>query len=153
MSREPTHWCAMANDLRPHPRADLILAAARTCLGVRFRPQGRTTEGLDCLGLALFCCETLGLGVPPPPAIGMRGCAPEEARRQLLLRGFALRPTGRALAGDLLVASPGALQLHFAIFTGAGVIEADMGLRRVVERPWPWALPIFDAWCFPTGEI
>jgi lipoprotein Spr len=143
----------MDDEQRPHPRADRILAAARACIGLRFRPQGRGPEGMDCLGLALFCCESLGLAVAPPAHWGLRAAGPEAVGPELARRGFLARPVPARIAGDLLLAAPGTRQLHFAICAGTGVIEADMGLRRVVERPFPWAWPIVAAWRFPLGDV
>ena len=50
--------------------------------------------------------------------------------------GFA-RAT-EAVAGDLLLIAAGPGQLHLAVWTGAGIVQAHAGLRRVVETPgWP----------------
>jgi hypothetical protein len=40
-----------------------IIACARQFIGVRFAHQGRTLEGLDCLGLLLISAQTVGLTV------------------------------------------------------------------------------------------
>lgn len=118
-----------------------IVARARRLVGVRFRPQGRSAStGLDCVGLA-----AAALRIEAPPAgYALRGGSAE--RLEDGLRSAGLRPVAAARAGDLLVLALGAGQLHLAIFTGDGLVHADAGLRRIVERPGapPW--PVLSAW-------
>jgi hypothetical protein len=70
-----------------------------------------------------------------------------EARRTLRRRWFTRRRgcEGDA-AGDVLLFAVGAGQLHGGVRTVFGIVHADAGLRRVVERPgWPeWLL--LGAW-------
>lgn len=118
-----------------------IVVRARRLVGVRFRPQGRNAAtGLDCIGLA-----AAALRVAPPPAdYALRGGS--MARLEARLRGAGLRPVAPARAGDLLILAAGAGQLHLAIWTGDGLIHADAGLRRIVERPGPAPWPLLAAW-------
>ncbi len=115
-------------------------ARARALIGTRFRPQGRGPDGLDCVGLA---AAALGLG---------------ETRRDYRLRGgdlarleaglaeAGLRPVEEKATGDVIVLRSGPGQLHLGVWTGDGLVHADAGLRRVVERPGapPW--PILGIW-------
>jgi cell wall-associated NlpC family hydrolase len=110
------------------------LERARSAIGARFRLHGRSVElGLDCVGLA-----GLAFGVGVPRGYALRGGRPEAVidavDRSGLLRATDARP------GDLVLFDAGAGQLHFAVASEAGVIHADAGLRRVVERPGdpPW---------------
>lgn len=122
-------------------RAEKIVARARDLVGVRFRPQGRVAAtGLDCIGLA---AAALRLEVPPA-GYRLRGGSIEKLDEGL--RAAGLRPVGEARAGDLLVLAVGAGQLHLAIFTGDGIVHADAGLRRIVERPGPAPWPLLGAW-------
>lgn len=118
-----------------------IAARARALVGTRFRPQGRSvSEGLDCIGLAAL-------------AIGIHGC-----RRNYSLRGGDLRaleeglveagllPTTVSKPGDVLVMHAGPGQLHLGILTGSGIVHADAGLRRVVERPGGPEWPVLSVW-------
>ena len=122
-----------------------IAARARSLVGVRFRPQGRSPElGLDCVGLA-----ALSTDVPV-----------ERVRRDYALRGqrlaqiehelcdLGLQPVcgQEAEAGDVLVFEAGPAQLHMAILTEHGFVHADAGLRRVVERPLPLPWPVLGLW-------
>lgn len=123
--------------MRPN---DAAAARARALIGTRFRPQGRSRHGLDCVGLA---AAALGLG---------------EARRDYGLRGgdlaaleaglgdAGLRRVEAKMAGDVIVLRAGPGQLHLGVWTGDGLVHADAGLRRVVERPGapPW--PIVSIW-------
>jgi murein DD-endopeptidase / murein LD-carboxypeptidase len=122
-------------------RAERIVGRARALTGVRFRPQGRAAAtGLDCIGLV-----AAALGVDPGPGdYPLRGGAP--ARLAAGLREAGLAPVARAEPGDVLVTRPGPGQLHLAIFTGAGLIHGDAGLRRVVERPGPCPWPVLGIW-------
>lgn len=116
------------------------VARARSLVGVRFRPQGRNPQtGLDCVGLVL-----LAFGLPT-----------DFGRRDYRMRGSgkgellaALKPKFRRIArtqmrvGDLMVAETAPGQLHLAIRSGTGLIHADAGLGKVVERPglMPWPM-------------
>lgn len=123
---------------RADPR---IVARARALVGVRFRPQGRDpAAGLDCIGLA-----AASLRVKAPAAgYALRGGSPAQLEEGL--RAAGLRPVRAARAGDLLVLAAGAAQLHLAIWTGTGIVHADAGLRRIVERPGPPPWPLLRAW-------
>lgn len=122
---------------------EAVVARARALVGVRFRPQGRDPDlGLDCIGLA-----ALALGMPARAVrcdYTMRGGCIDRVERSMA--GFGLRRRGRPEAGDVVVIEAGAAQLHLGIWTGTGLVHADAGARRVVERPGipPW--PILSVW-------
>ena len=48
--------------------------------------------------------------------------------------------------GDILLFDAGPAQVHVGVMTGSGVIHADAGLRKVVERPLPYAWPVLGIW-------
>lgn len=121
-----------------------IVQAARACLGVRFRPQGRdVATGLDCVGLVAVAFRGRLSGALPAD-YAQRGGSLETISEMAARAG--LRPTGRPGAGDLLLLRSGPAQWHFAVLTGDGFIHADARLRRVVEVPGapPW--PVAAAW-------
>ena len=105
-------------------RAARIVAAARATIGARFRPHGRDPAlGLDCVGVAVWALAAAGAAAVLPEMLdGLVAC-------------------DGAAAGDLLLCRAGG-GLHLAIRTEAGVVHADAGLRRVVERPGapPWSV-------------
>jgi cell wall-associated NlpC family hydrolase len=117
-----------------------VVARARVLLGVRFRLHGRDGGGVDCVGLA---AAALGLR-EVPGGYRLRGGKPGAVAAWLDAR-LARVAAGWA-AGDLLLVRSGPGQLHCAIWTGAGMIHADAGLGRVVERPGmpPW--PVIGVW-------
>jgi hypothetical protein len=111
---------------------------ARALVGTRFRPQGRSAEGMDCIGVALAV-----FGVPA-----------EEVRRDYRLRGdhetemrfclahhFRRVPATQVRPGDLMLMRVAMDQLHLGVRTERGFIHAHAALRRVVETPgspeWP----------------
>ena len=121
--------------------AEDIVRRARALVGLRFRPQGRSLDtGLDCIGVA---AAALGLDNARCD-YRLRGGSLEELERELAAAG--LDRVDEASAGDAIAFRPGPEQLHLAIWTGSGIIHADAGLRRVVERPGrpPW--PVLGIW-------
>jgi murein DD-endopeptidase / murein LD-carboxypeptidase len=122
-------------------QGERIAARARSMVGMRFRPQGRSAgEGLDCVGLV---AAALGLsGVKRNYAL--RGGSLEELAEAF--RGAGLREVTEPASGDVLVMRPGAGQLHLAVWTGSGLVHADAGLRRVVERPGEVPWPVVGVW-------
>lgn len=113
-----------------------IESAARQLLGCRFRLHGRDpAHGLDCVGVVAWAT-----GLPAPTGYAMRSGDPEKIGE--LMRAAGLRLVTGGMAGDVMLMRVGPGQLHLAIRTSTGMIHADAGLRRVVERP-----------CNPEWEI
>jgi hypothetical protein len=123
-----------------------IAARARALVGVRFRPQGRSAnEGVDCVGLAVLA---LGLAAAPRDYV-LRGGSLAMLEQELAKAG--LRRVGAGRAGDVLVMRAGPAQLHLGILTDAGLVHADAGLRRVVERPGAIEWPVLSRWRLTEG--
>ena len=118
-----------------------VVARAESLLGVRFRPQGRSrASGLDCIGLVAAALEISAVRRDYP----LRGGSLAELERGLNAAG--LKRTELPERGDILVLESGPAQLHLAVFSGTGIIHADAGLRRVVERPGPVQWPLRGIW-------
>lgn len=121
--------------------AEAVVARARGLVGTRFRGQGRSVSaGLDCVGLvaaALRLDRVRG-------DYALRGGS--EAELDAALHAAGLRAVDGARPGDVLVMRAGPGQLHLGIWTGAGLVHADAGLRRVVERPGKVAWPVLAVW-------
>ena len=122
-------------------RADII-AAARGCVGARFRPHGRDpAHGLDCVGVA-----AVAFGRKVPGDYAIRGGSAGEVARVAGVAGLRAVVPEQARAGDLVLIDAGPGQLHLAILTEAGFVHADAGLRRVVEVPGRPAGCMMAAW-------
>ncbi len=119
---------------------EAVAARALTLVGARFRLHGRDVAGgLDCVGVVALACGAAAV----PSGYALRGG--DVARVGAVLDARLARGDGRRL-GDVLLFSVGAGQLHLGIATIRGLVHADAGLRRVVERPGiaPWVL--IGAW-------
>nr|WP_217352712.1 peptidoglycan endopeptidase [Sphingomonas sp. ID1715] len=109
-------------------------------VGSRFRLHGRAPEsGLDCVGVV-----ALATRVPAPSGYALRGG--DSGRVDAALLGAGWKRVGDAEAGDVLVMRPGPGQLHLGIKTAAGMVHADAGLRRVVERPGAIEWEVVSIW-------
>lgn len=135
----------MAND------AAAIVARARSLVGTRFRPQGRSVDdGLDCVGVV-----AIAAGIAPermPDDYRLRGGKVDPVNAGLAALGFVQLPSDHGEPGDVLVASSGPGQLHAAVLTPGGYVHAHAGLRRVVETPGALPWPIVSAWRLAERE-
>ena len=111
---------------------------ARALVGTPFRPQGRSAEGMDCVGVALAT-----FSVPADKVrrnYRLRGDHEAEVRASLSehFRRVAKR---QLRSGDLMLMRVSGGQLHLGVRTDAGFVHAHVALRRVVETPglpkWP----------------
>ena len=124
------------------PHEAIVVAAARACLGARFRLHGRSAAtGLDCVGLAAIA---YGQG-RVPAGYALRGGDPATVSAGIEMAGL-VAAAGAPRPADLLLLHPGAHQLHLAILTDRGFIHADAGLRRVVEVPGPPPWRLLGRW-------
>lgn len=120
-----------------------VAAAARALVGTRFRAQGRGADGLDCVGVAAAALQAGGYAGPVPRGYGLRGGDPAKVAARL--DAVLVRVDDEA-EGDLLLCASGPGQLHMAIRVAGGIVHADAGLRRVVERPGAVPWPVIGAW-------
>ena len=123
------------------PHEGAVLAAARACLGIRFRLHGRSAAGLDCIGLAAIAYGKDRV----PSGYALRGGDAERVATTIGRLGLIPAPD-RERPGDLILLRPGPHQLHLAILTDRGFIHADAGLRRIVEVPGPPSWPALGRW-------
>ena len=126
-----------------------IVAAARSCVGTRFRSQGRVPQlGLDCIGVLLVAAAVAGV-VVAPPAYRLGGDYPDFAA---ILGAEGCERVNPPLPGDIIGLAPARRQLHFGIMTPAGLVHAHAGLERVVEGPIDPAWSIIGAWRLPGAR-
>lgn len=121
-------------------KSDIVLERARILVGTRFLAQGRNPSvGLDCIGLALLAYEIDAVGASDDYRLSgaHRGAILDFARV-----GFRRVTRPRRRAGDLLLLRPGTAQWHLGIWTGEGLIHADITRRKIVERPGPPEWPV-----------
>jgi murein DD-endopeptidase / murein LD-carboxypeptidase len=118
--------------------AEDYAAAARALVGVRFRLQGRSDNGMDCVGVVLAAYGLTAASVRRD--YSMRGDHAAEIR-STLERDFRRISRGQSRPGDLLHLLVAPDRHHFGIKTAAGFVHAHGGLGKVVETPgvpeWP----------------
>ncbi len=119
-----------------------IIAAARQCVGARFRLHGRSIgTGLDCVGVA-----AIAFGAARVPAgYALRGGRIDAVIAAIDAAGLA-RGEGAPPHAALLLLAPGPYQLHLAISTDRGFVHADAGLRRITEVPGAPRWPLLAHW-------
>lgn len=90
-----------------------------------------------------------GISFAAPADYYLRGTRISEAYEALRMAGFHRLSWFGAAPGDVLLGVPANRQVHFAVRTPTGVIEAHIGLRRVIERPMASDEQWDCAWRFP----
>lgn len=113
---------------------------ARALVGTRFRPQGRGSEGMDCVGVAMAVFDVPAENVRRDYRI--RG--DHEAEIRAWLANLFCRVRRNELrSGDLMLMRVAKDQLHLGVRTERGFVHAHAGVKRVVETPgipeWPLA--------------
>jgi len=116
-----------------------FIAAARLCLGTRFRHQGRSpAQGVDCVGLIVVAAQAVGLTVRDMNAYG-RQPRPVDFKRYIQKNDLIQVET--PCPGAVGLFDFGAGPQHAGIFTDAGLIHAYAPARKVIEHgyrdPWP----------------
>lgn len=133
-----------------HSKSAAIVAAARGCIGTRFRSQGRHSGiALDCVGVALVAARAAGVADLVTPAYTLSG--DNEGRIETVLQASGCLPLGSEppQPGDLIVVAPAPGRRHLAVMTDTGLVHAHAGLDRVVEAPAdPGWVPV-SAWRLP----
>ncbi len=118
------------------PTPGAVIAAARECIGTPFRHQGRLIAfGLDCAGVVIHICRTLGIDCVDVVGYGRTPNAGQ------LERAMDAQPTIRRVddvtdrqPADILLMRLGTDPQHLAIFTGATIIHAHEASGKCVEH-------------------
>lgn len=127
-----------------------IVAAARACVGTRFRAQGRIPGlGLDCVGVVLAAAAAVGVKPTCLPAYRLGGNYPDV---EAILATHGCMCVGVILPGDVLVFAPTPQRRHFGIVTPTGLVHAHAGLDRVVEGPIDPEWAIVGRWRLPGAR-
>jgi hypothetical protein len=141
-----------------------LLTAARGFLGVPFAHQGRSRQGLDCLGLLMLSAEAAGLRIDGrmPQAYDQRtyGHRPDCAYLERML-GMCLRPVSltHKRPGDVLLLRIEGRAQHLALVSdypaagSLGMIHAYAVARKVVEHRLDesWEAAIHGVYSLPTN--
>lgn len=134
---------------------EMIVAAARQCLGTPFRHQGRRVgHGLDCIGVLVHVARELGLGHTDACGYG------RLPSRALLENGLdsqaCLERIDRAAWGDadVLLMRFDADPQHVGIWTGQTIIHAYAEVGRCVEHTMDatWRARIVRAYLLKGGD-
>ena len=140
----------MTDVSQPAPLWPAIVAAARTCIGTRFRAQGRTPGlGLDCVGVVLVAAAAAGIAPASLPPYRLGGVLPDA---DAVLSASGAWMESAALPGDVLTIVPAAGQRHLGILTPSGVVHAHAGLARVVEGPMDPDWAVAGVWRLPGAR-
>ena len=127
-----------------------IVAAARACVGTRFRAQGRAPGlGLDCVGVVLAAAAAVGVVPARLPAYRLGSDYPNV---EAILTTHGCVRIETAVPGDVLVFAPTGRQRHFGIVTPVGLVHAHAGLDRVVEGPIDTEWTIVGRWRLPGAR-
>ncbi|MGQ2994290.1 MAG: C40 family peptidase [Blastomonas fulva] len=113
-----------------------IVAQARAWLGVRYRHQGRSREGVDCAGLVIKVAHGCGLSTFDTADYARQ--ATDETMLAICREHLLEVGLSDALPGDVLVLAFGSNR-HLAIVgdypgDGLSIIHAFLQVRRVVEQ-------------------
>lgn len=124
-----------------------FVAEARKWLGVPWVHQGRNRHGVDCIGLLLVVCRSLGLSSYDVTGYG-RSPNADFMRREcdrLMNRTHDPQP------GDVLIMRFSREPQHVLIRTDHGVIHSWSVAKRVVEVRMPdaWSRRIVAAYTVP----
>lgn len=125
-----------------------VIAEARSWVGVPFRHQGRDGHGIDCVGLPIVVCRSLGL-LPPEFDTPVYGRLPTG---ELIDRLKAhCRPMTEVLPGSIVVIAWTKLAAHTAIYTGETLIHAYESVGEVVEHGYRgrWVRMTHSVWALP----
>ncbi len=112
-------------------RAEFV-AQARTYLGVKFKHQGRSRQGLDCWGLPKVVAADFGIELPENRTYPRR--PPNDLMVSTLNQSLTRIPNSEARDGDLVIFALGSAAIHCGILTDRGVIHANGGVGKVVEH-------------------
>mgnify|MGYP001442446068 CR=1 FL=1 len=113
-------------------QADVMIAAARACLGTPFHHQGRVPQqGLDCIGLIVIALQAVGIAVQDRVDYA-RWPEAEALAQALAAHGAA--PVSAPAPGDILLFVLAGRAQHVALCTAPeAMIHAYAPAGKVVE--------------------
>jgi len=143
---------------RTRVRGEDVVAVARSLVGVPYRAQGRSAEGIDCLGILIHVFSKLGIlsNLSVPQYLDQFEVDPDIARvSSSLRRRFLLVEMVRAgltpfeakdeddlRPGDIACFGRGGAMTHIGVLSPGTVIHANTQRGMVVEDPYSTCKPI-----------
>lgn len=130
-----------------------IIRTARHYVGVPFKHQGRTGDGLDCIGLIIRVAHDLGLSTADFKAYT------REPNARVFFDNLAhhlTRKPGEPEPGDVIAFALPKYPCHVAIYTDLGTIIHALSKRgSVVEHTLSedWRRRIRSVWEMPGVEL
>lgn len=128
---------------------ETVIAEARSWLGVPFLHQGRSRDGVDCVGLVIAVCRNCGL-VTPDFDTGTYGRLPAN---DMLRSSIAehCEPLSSPRPGCLLVIRWSRQASHVALCLGETMVHAYERIGTVVEHGYRgrWLRMTDSAWTLP----
>jgi len=125
-----------------------IIILARSCVGTKFRHQGRIPgRGLDCVGLIRYPAVTVGLYGEEADEFGYSSEPNPDAMENALLRWLDRISVKDILPADILwLKSP--QPQHLAVYTGETIIHSDARRGKVIEHGYrdPFPRLVVGAW-------
>lgn len=128
--------------------AEDLNAAARGWVGVPFAHQGRTRQGVDCVGLPIVILQQLGV-LPARFEVPAYGRLPSAELIERLMAHCVRLPA--PVPGTLVAVAWTKTAAHVAICTGDTLIHAYESVGRVVEHGYRgrWIRLTHSAWALP----
>jgi cell wall-associated NlpC family hydrolase len=132
-----------------------VVAEARNWVDVKWRHQGRNANGVDCVGLIVMVCQTLGLSDYDSTNYG-RDPDPMKFLPHFTNGGAVRINPKDAKDGDLVIFRQDKFPCHSGILAtmhGArSVIHAHAGRHKVKEELVPDDAPIVACYHLPGVE-
>ena len=130
-----------------------IVEQARGYLGTPFRHQGRTAQGLDCVGLLIRVAKDLDLLDRMYDYTRYGKAYPPEKLIEELKTMMRVKPVWQRLPGDILVFSTPYYPCHCAIFTGSTIVHAYNLTGKVTENSLDRRWKNHLAFCFAIPGV
>ena len=130
-------------------RIEDFTTEVRRWIGRPFLHQGRTWDGVDCIGLAVAVCKNCGL-VAPDFDTGIYGRMPANDMLQRRIADHC-EPLPTARAGSLVVIRWSREASHVALCLGDTIVHSHERMGGVIEHGYRgrWIRMTSSVWALP----
>ena len=127
-----------------------VVTAARSWVGVPYRHQGRSRNGVDCIGLAIVVARELGILPPETPPSNYTRRPRDGALEAYVVRHCVKLEAPEAGCMVLMRWAPRAAPSHVGLLTPENLIHAYAGNEKVVEHGFraKWPPRVHSFWRF-----